>query len=178
MAAEQIDVSQHPGRQHRHRRWNGTVLRLGVAAGTVLGAVSISAATGAVSGASSPSTTLRSLGPTLFVGNDLGTTATSNTLTSYPLPSTGNAKPTSTTHLPPTTFETLVALAFGPAGDLWVASTASSISAYGPTQVATGGTQSPAITITGATGAINGADDAAFDTSGTLWDGFQTLPRR
>jgi sugar lactone lactonase YvrE len=168
MAAERIDVSQQ-ARLQQKRRWSGTMLRLGVAAGTVLGALSISAATGAASGASSPSTTLRSLGPTLFVGNDNATTATSNTLTSYPLPSTGNVKPTSTTHLPPTTFATLVALAFGPSGDLWVASTKASISAYGPTQVATGGAQSPAITITGATGAINGADDAAFDTSGNMW---------
>ncbi|MGH9090227.1 MAG: IPT/TIG domain-containing protein [Acidimicrobiales bacterium] len=153
------DLAAPPRRQGRSPR----LLALGTALATVLGggtfaALAVGGAVGVPpAGAATPA-------PTIYVGNQ------GSSVTSYPLPSTGNVAPSSTLvqHSSGSGF----ALALDAEGDLWVANPTTggptnSITEFTPSQLAAGGTQAPAVTLT--TGATLEATGLAFDASGDLW---------
>ena len=136
---------------------------LGTAVATALGGGTLAAL--AVGGAVSvPPAGAAAPAPAIYVGN-VGTS-----VTSYPLPSTGNVAPTSTLaqHGPGSGF----AMAFDAQGDLWVANATTggptnSITEFTPSQLAAGGTQAPAVSI--ATGTTFEPTGLAFDAAGNLW---------
>ena len=109
-----------------------TLLGISTLAGLTTGAVDAPPPAGATTSAS-----------TLYVGNP-----TNHTITSYGIPTTGgNVKPGVTVSLAGN--PSPAQLAFDASGDLWTANTdAGTISEYMPTQLAAGGTQSAAVTIT------------------------------
>ena len=87
------------------------------------------------------------------------------TITTFPLPSVGNAKPSKTLDETPGGV-TNEQVAYDANGDLWVATTAyGEIWEFTATQLATGGTQKPHVIITGYTDPFG----LAFDGAGDLW---------
>ncbi len=109
-----------------------TLLGISTLAGLPTGAVDAPPPAGATTSAS-----------TLYVGNP-----TNHTITSYGIPTTGgNVKPGVTVSLAGN--PSPAQLAFDASGDLWTANTdAGTITEYMPTQLAAGGTQPAAVTIT------------------------------
>ena len=125
---------------------------------TMLG-VGTLAAFGAGALSTAPSAGAASTTSTLYVGS-----GGNSTITSFSLPAKGNVAPTATVEATPTIYP--YAMAFDVDGDLWTANTNSTIEEFTPAQLAAGGSQAPALTVT-VTGA--GFDGLAFNGAGDLW---------
>lgn len=118
---------------------------------TVVGIGSLATAIGPSIASAAPA------GQTLYVGN-----VGNATITSYALPATGTVAPTS--KITSSHKVSPLALALGANGDLWEGNTSTTITAYTPAQLASGGTVAPAITITALS-----VDGLAFNGAGDLW---------
>ena len=96
--------------------------------------------------------------PTLYVQNG-------PSITSYPLPSTGNTSPSSTLTA---TFDLPATSTMDAAGDLWTTSfDGSTLDEFTPAQLAAGGAQSPAVVISSSS--LFGPASLLFTPSGDLW---------
>ena len=126
---------------------------------TMLGAGTL-AAFGAGALSTAPSAGAASTTSTLYVGS-----GGNSTITSFSLPAKGNVKPTATVEAKTTSIYPY-AMAFDAHGDLWTASTDATIEEFTPAQLAAGGPQAPALTVT-----VTGAefDGLAFNGAGDLW---------
>jgi sugar lactone lactonase YvrE len=105
----------------------------------------------------------------LWVGNNIANTIVE--FTPAQLAAGGSPTPTVTiTEVPPQpgNLQEPIGLAFDMHGNLWVANNAaSSIVEYTPSQLATSGSPTPAVTLTGS--AIAYPNEIAFDHAGNLW---------
>ncbi|HEY6472700.1 MAG TPA: IPT/TIG domain-containing protein [Acidimicrobiales bacterium] len=148
------------------RHWTVTrVGRVGVAIAVILGVGGTAAlqigGLGAPSAAASPAVT-----PTIWVVNQ-----DSSTLVSYPLSATGNATPGVTISSDGSSLNNPFGTeAFDAAGDLWISNLdTNTLVEYTPSQLASTGSPTPAVTISSDGSSLDSPGSVAFDRSGDLW---------
>ena len=123
-----------------------------VAPGTAVTWATLNLAGAPPAGAVVPSTTV------YVYNND------THSITSYPATASGDVAPTQTLH--PATAGQGTSLAFDARGNLWVGTTTkNTVLEFSATQLAAGGTQTPAIVISG----LTEPDGLAYDGAGDLW---------
>ncbi len=148
------------------RHWTVTrVGRLGVAIAVILGIGGTAALQ--IGGLGTPSAAASTaVTPTIWVVNQ-----DSSTLLSYPLSATGNATPGVTISANDNSLnDPFGTEAFDASGNLWIANLdAETLVEYTPSQLASSGDPTPAVTISSDGSSLNDPGSVAFDRSGDLW---------
>jgi hypothetical protein len=135
--------------------------RIGVAVSVMLGTVGFAGVLAALDQAGPAAASAPS--PTIYVAD-----ASLSTISSFPLPSTGNVSPSATTTS--SALDAPYSESFDAAGNLWVANyEGASLNEFTAAQLAQGGAQTPAVVLSSTANSLEGPVGLAFNAAGDLW---------